>query len=358
MVKKSQKTALFIGETQITDYVFDEVIDESEDIIILSSGESICWYNKNTGTKIAEVNNVLAYEWCRYGIVVKKKSGYKLYSLDGKILLRQLYDRIEENGNYFELYKNGKKGLYDGNNRKIILNPEFDAIDIEPDYFIVNDNKKKGIYSKNGERIISVIYENIDMFYGNDNIFFITTTEEGKRAVYSLEGKIKIIVPLDHYYGISVMPEHYIIASSNGHSLYSHSGELLYNSAIYSERINQKVLVIGDFASKSAYSLLTGEKVIEDAQEIKVLYDMLLVIKNNKFGLYSNLGKEILACEYDYIIDTYLSGIVLARKQNQNYFYILTRNKLIRADLMKQNKITREILLFSDGKWRKISDFE
>ncbi len=355
--KTSKKMALFIGETQITDYVFDEIIDEKENIIIFSSEKTIFWYNKETGEKITEVKDVISYEWYKRGIVIKKKSGYKLYSFEGKSLLKQLYDLIEKNGEYFEVYKNGKKGIYDGDKHKFILKPEFDTIVIEPDYFFVKDNNKRGIYSKNGKRIVSVIYEYIDVKYTLEDIFFIPTLEDGRRKVYSFGGKE--IIPLDYYYNIDIMNRNYIITAGNRYNLYSHEGEILYESGLICERLNSKVIVVGDIYSKCAYSISTGKKIITDAQEIKLLYDdMLLVIKNDKFGVYSMDGKEILSCDYDNIIDTNLSRTLHAQKQDESYFYFIIEAKLFKADAMSRNRITGELSFLCDGKWVKSKDIK
>lgn len=354
LVSVSKKIALFVGERRVTDYVFDEVVDESEEIIILSSDTMIGWYNKKTGKEIIRVENFKETTLTNSGIIIYIDDKYSLYSLKGLPLLLD-YTYIENDGRYFILDEKGKKGLYDATKEKYILSTDFTDIDIQADYILVTRDNEKGVYSLEGKKIVPVIYSDIKVHFTYDDIFFVVKNEMEEKGVYSFDGERIVSVNCNR---IDFINEKYIIASTErGYNVISTAGELLQADAIYYEQMNSKVLIVGK-DKKTAYSLIKQEKIISGVSEIIDFKRMLLVLNDNKLGLYSYDGKELLPCEYNFITETIYPGILRLNRKGKISFYVIKDHKVIEAAAVKINNDDKGIMFMIDGIWHKYTDIK
>lgn len=352
-LRASQKIALFIDKKQITEYVYDEILGETDNTIVLSSDMMVAWYDKNTGKEIHKLENLVGISWYKHGIIVNTAvNKYSLYSLDGSLLLLD-YTFMCDCGKYFTVYIDKKCGLYDAEKKQMIIPVDFDNIHIEPDYILVTQENKEGIYSSDGNKIVPVIYQNIRVEFNRGDIFFVVTNDINEKGVYSYEGKgiIPVMCNMIHF----ITNKYIIVSTKNGYRLYSGTGEVLYKNVSYYQRLNSHVLIIGDM-TKTAYSLKNGTEIVSNVLDIIDFQDMLLVIENNKIGLYSYEGKELLPCEYNYISETDFSGIFRLNISGSTQFYIIDDKKIIAADAVKQDEATKEMLFLIYNRWLKYRD--
>jgi len=187
-VKAVIRIALFIGDKQITDYIFTEVIYRSEKTIILEANDTLFWYDMNSGEKLAEVKNIQKYVKLNNGHLAIKIGGlYGVYSNSGEMILPCEYSYISlysiANKGHIKVFLDNKQGIYSTEYNKFIIPIEFDNVtSFSPGYYKVKNNNLVGIYSYMGEKIIDAEYYNISISGISD--YYIVTNEDGNLGLY------------------------------------------------------------------------------------------------------------------------------------------------------------------------------
>jgi len=85
---------------------------------------------------------------------------------------------------------------------------------------------------------------------------------------------------------------------------------------------------------------------------------MLLVLNDNKLGLYSYDGKELLPCEYNFITETIYPGILRLNRKGKISFYMVRDKKVIEADDVKINNDNSGVMFMIDGSWHKYAEIK
>ena len=74
---------------------------------------------------------------CKGGFIVKKELGYGLYSSEGKELLSDNYDAIEQIvPSFYRIYHKGKYGVYFSKKRKMIIPIKYSWVDIDEEGYL------------------------------------------------------------------------------------------------------------------------------------------------------------------------------------------------------------------------------
>ena len=202
----------------------------------------------------------------------KKDGKFGLISLDGKEITKPIYDDIQS-----LKYKEGQ--------------------------ILVKKDGKFGVINQKGQNLIPIKYDDItgDGFY---------TEEKG----YTLSGYIVCIKTQDGYrYG-------YI----------NYTGKVLLDTK-YSEiyRINQlenKKDIYLVARKDGKYGVTKNKKITIEFENQNIEYNskeqLLIIEKNNKFGIYNLDGKQILEKRYS---DINFEGIYIHSKINEENFYFDTK---------------------------------
>ena len=160
-VELSNKFALLLEGKRLTDYIFDEVICDKNDVLILKAGDSIFWFDAKTGEKLNKVAKVKSYIVSSEYSVICKGSLYGAYSYDGKNILPNEYEEIKtfKDSDYAVVTKGGLKGVFSLKNSKWIIPIEYDDILLQGNWFNYWEVRKGfnniGAYTYNGEKIES-----------------------------------------------------------------------------------------------------------------------------------------------------------------------------------------------------------
>ncbi len=217
-------------------------------------------------------NNPFEKEVLKY----KKDGKFGLISLDGKVITKPIYDEIQS-----LKYKEGQ--------------------------ILVKQDEKFGVINKKGQNLIPIKYDDItgDGFY---------IEEKG----YALSGYIVCIKMQDGYrYG-------YI----------NYTGKVLLDTK-YSEiyRINQlenKKDVYLVARKDGKYGVTKNKKTTIDFENQNIEYNskeqLLIIEKNNKFGVYNLDGKQILEKRYSEIN---FEGIYIHAKINEDDLYFDTKGNQV-----------------------------
>ena len=266
---------------------FGNVIIEPEyyDIIIPNPSKDvfICLYNYNEELDTYDTK-ILNSE---------KKEIYTDYEDISAIELQESMTEAQYEKNVLKYEKNGKWGLLSIEGKKI-SEANYDYIENcgKEGYLLVSKNEKYGILNLKGKELIKVEYDIIlnDNYYDDDNNYLYSgyivgnKTDEGYKYGYI------------NYAGKTIL-------------------KIEYNKV---NRVNEiqegkNVYLIAEKLGKAG--LTKNKKQLLDYENQSIVYDELnkvfITEKNEKFGLFSKDGKEILNTEYDniFIEGTYINAV-------------------------------------------------
>ena len=153
-------------------------------------------------------------------------NGYEYYNKEGKQAIKEnfkyasVFDkngiaRVSKDGtNYYLINEKGKK-----------ISDEYKSINNYDAYYLVSNEKGlKGVIDKKGKTIIETKYASINIKELRDSYYAITSSENGKYALYNLDDK-KLVKESKHQISIS---EHYIKVSGNKTSYYTYKDKLIF----------------------------------------------------------------------------------------------------------------------------------
>lgn len=223
------------------------------------------------------------------------------------------------------MLKNNKYGAINLN-RKVIIPFEFDNISLYlKNTYLVEKNNLRGLYNSNGIQLLSCRFNSIKPI--GDNSFIVK--KDGEVGV--IKKNDKIIIPISFKSIISKSDSRlYIIKNKNNKSaLYSKDGKQIIpfefdNISFYN---NNNLL----FARNSKYALATNAYNLNNLK----FYDNImkfgsgyLVINNNKQGLLSNLGNEVIPCKYDDLKFINNSVVGVSKTEKKYAFFSYKGEKL------------------------------
>ena len=153
-------------------------------------------------------------------------NGYEFYNKEGKKVIQDSFkyaSSFDENG-LARVSKNGSS-YYLINEKCKKISDEYLSISAYEDYYLVTNKKQlKGVIDKKGKKIVPTKYHTVNIKELRDTYYAITSTEEGKYALYDL-GKDKLIKETKHQITIN---ENYIKVSGNKTSYYTYKDKLIF----------------------------------------------------------------------------------------------------------------------------------
>jgi len=213
-------------------------------------------------------------------ILIEKNNKYELISFHGKKLFKSIFDDVMNEGSFIIFEKNGKYAVSNYNNLSKIIKNKKDKLKFIFDDYELIEKKALICFSKDGEELLD---ENLNIII-----------KKSKQNIY----------PID---------KGWIVKSDSGYQIYSHIFDFKFSTQFDMIQNNKKYISGKKNDKWEVYSLLNGEKILEDYDSIKLVTDSVIWIRNqNEVKLYFSNKKEIL-------IDTSSVLNILRANQNPNH---------------------------------------
>lgn len=274
-----------------------KILNSNNEEIFTEYEEVTCIALKNLITEVPYEKSVLKY---------KKDGKYGLIDFDGKVIVKPIYDEID---NF--LYKEGE--------------------------LLVKKEDKYGVINIKGTVLIDVKYDSVsgdgyyceDSKYKKDGYIVSLKTEDGYRYGYiDYTGKQLLKIEYNNIYRINNIDnaeDIYLVAEKNGQA-----------------------------------GLMKNEKQILNHQYQSMEYDdqneLLILEKNKKYGVSRLNGNSVLGIDYSTIT---LEGIyIYTEKDKQTYIYDLNGNKqkeIIYKNIIKVDDTDYSITVDNNGKYGLIN---
>lgn len=236
---------------------------------------------------------------------VKLNGKYGIVYRDSTVILKPIYDSIENAGNrYFIVRINGKLGLYNFYDNKWEIVPSLDKIYLTTNnYYIARRNNKYGIYSGDKQDwALDLSYDIID--FANNNFYVRQYGYDG-----ILNQFLEVVIPLvydeiefdedrniyyvmqNNLWGVTDLYGNYILKP-----IYQDISEIFYNSKFvgYIAKFNSKYGIIDEDNKLVAWHVYDKIERISEYDD-----EFLKVKRNDKFGVLRYDGKSILRCKLD-----------------------------------------------------------
>lgn len=258
---------------------------------------------------------------------VKKDGKYGLVDNDGNIILKEEYTEIKSNNksmwedknlqNGYKIKKMGSNGPIEGfatEKGKIIVPVKYESVEKQEipskDYFVVvQEQGKKGLY-KNNRQILRSEYQEISST--KNNLIF---KRYGKYGMTNLDGKEVIgqrflgYVPLKDYVVFSNEDKEYAF-DKNGNMI----GKGMYK--IIEVVADGNYIICENYAGERVVIDRKGDEVVND-KLLDVLYafdDVFIGVKETGYGAYSVKKGNIINCEYEYLNKVIGTKILISSK--------------------------------------------
>lgn len=274
-----------------------KILNDKEEILFTEYEEVSCIALKNIITEVPYEKSVLKY---------KKDGKYGLIDFEGKVIVKPIYDEIDN-----LLYKEGE--------------------------LLVKKEDKYGVINIKGTVLIEIKYDSIssdgyysaDSKYRKDGYIVSSKTEDGYRYGYiDYSGKQLLKIEYNNVSRINNIEndeEVYLVAEKNGQA-----------------------------------GLIKNDKQILNHQYQGIEYDdrneLLILEKNKKYGVSKLNGNSILGIDYSSIT---LEGIyIYAEKDSQTYIYDLNGNKqttIKYKDIIETDTEEYSITVDNNGKYGLIN---
>lgn len=244
-------------------------------------------------------------------VVVQKGSKLGVLTINGKWILKPVYDSIDTRNPFQWIVKRGgKRSLFTFEGFQLPF--RFDmAFSMDGNYFSVVNNGRWGIYSKREDSlVVPCIYQNMDYCYGCESKGdYCFAEKSSKWGVINFKNKMVLPFEYDH--------QHWNMRSDEWvYCLYKKGKQLVIN-------LNTKQI------DTFRYTKVSDEDTTDLAQGFK------RIKKEDKYGLTNSEGKLILDYNYDFIrydADTlgfYLPSPYIAINQNNLWGVADTTGKII-----------------------------
>ncbi|QCX37179.1 WG repeat-containing protein [Aureibaculum algae] len=246
---------------------------------------------------------------------VKENGFYGILSADGEELLPIKYDQINyyQQENWFLITKNGVDNIIYSNGKNVFGN-KFTSVSKLDYYFkfiLVEKNGKFGIVDKTGNDITPISFDAVDKNY-NGNFFIIK--QNGKWGLYNIVFKKFLIEP--SYDNVKMLSNnYYLLQSQNKKTLV----DILHNKKVdftpYDEvnnYISKNIAVVKVDGLRGAVNIDSGKLIIPTK------YNYLDVNSNY---IKASLPDNRLSDIYNYDGDPIYTDVSFIKSLNNNYNY-------------------------------------
>lgn len=203
-------------------------IDEDNYVTRNNSTYKLEFYKKGKKVKTMDASLSSIGKMHNDMYVLYVDNAYEFYGIDGKKAIKESYKyassfdknnlaRVSEDGiTYYLINEKGKK-----------IGNEYSSITNYEDYYLVSDKDGlKGIINKKGKVILDTKFYSINIKQIRDKYYAITSTKDGKYALYNLE-KGKLVKESS---GTITISDHYVkVSKNNKASYYTYKGKLIYS---------------------------------------------------------------------------------------------------------------------------------
>ena len=321
---------------EINDTQADKIdsVYETDKITILKIGKKFAIYDKETDSMVFEpiIDEISAFNENEYKVKVGNLVGY--VNIENKNNFLTNYDDIILFGNYIKTIKENKYGLID-NKSNIILKPIYDKV---------------GIFYNDGKEYISAKYDGKYKLYQNtgkiipEKDLYVVLNDQASLLAMNLKPELKkykydnaqIFQDTDTKYEIEEIniPEIRKTESTNEDITSEDNEPDIESNNQFT--IDNKTFILVKKDNKFGINTLKGEEILPPIYDNIVIVNLtkdyntntFWAIKNNVFSEYS-LNGEILAEQVYDKINIYRYGNVYSYNKNNNIWDLRCNGKLI-----------------------------
>lgn len=345
---------------QKTDFVFDEIIVTSR--VLNNQNETTFWQNglilvkKNgqTGYLNKDLKEIISFGKYHSGegfnqkrlAIVSKNSLYGIINEFGKEIIKTEYDTIEHPVEYYnesDIFVGQKKSyfvLFDEKGNKVadkIKEFHFDGCQFQNEYKKIYQIKSldglSGVIDNKGNSMIPCIYEEIEDFHGDNNT---VVKYKGKFGIIASNNNI--VYPIDNDYIDSWKEsDYYIISKKQKTGMLDKNLKLVLNfdyqdlSPCQYDNNNRFIAKQNDkygVINKNGNIIIPFEySEMSNWVEYGPGKNYHFVTKNNKKGLITKEGKDVITPIYESLFYHNAETIILSK--NKKYGVVTLQNKVV-----------------------------
>ena len=336
--------------------------DEEKNIKVLNSKKENI-FNEYDNLEPVEGNRKDTENQYRPVLRFKKDDKYGLINLDGKEIVKPIYDEIKAVDNDFNNYKvkkDGKYGLVD-NSGNIILKEEYTEIksnnksmwedkNVQNGYKIIKmgaNGPIEGFATKKGKIIVPVKYESVEKQEIPSEDYFVAVQEQGKKGLYKNNRQIlrseyqeisstknNLIFKRYGKYGITnldgkeiigqrflgyvPLKEHVVFNNEDKEYVFDKNGNMIGKGMykVIEVVADGNYIICENYAGERLVIDRKGDEVVND-KLLDVLYafdDVFIGVKETGYGAYSVKNGNIINCEYEYLNKVVGTKILISSK--------------------------------------------
>lgn len=336
--------------------------DEEKNIKVLNSKKENI-FNEYDNLEPVEGNRKDTENQYRPVLRFKKDDKYGLINLDGKEIVKPIYDEIKAVDNDFNNYKvkkDGKYGLVD-NSGNIILKEEYTEIksnnksmwedkNVQNGYKIIKmgaNGPIEGFATEKGKIIVPVKYESVEKQEIPSEDYFVVVQEQGKKGLYKNNRQIlrseyqeisstknNLILKRYGKYGMTnldgkevigqrflgyvPLKEHVVFNNEDKEYVFDKNGNMIGKGMykIIEVVADGNYIICENYAGERVVIDRKGDEVVND-KLLDVLYafdDVFIGVKETGYGAYSVKNGNIINCEYEYLNKVIGTKILISSK--------------------------------------------
>ena len=165
------RKSLYIGDKQITDFAYDDVIEMKDCIVMVNNSADkhfITLISTSRAQIIKNINCVAEYKCSNNVLCVKysKNDLWYVFLEDGNPLSIEKFDDVIPTPAGIIVQNGNKMGVY-SKQRKLVIPISYDSIIYVNGMFEVTNESLIGLYSKEGKCIVPIKYEHIEEIENN-----------------------------------------------------------------------------------------------------------------------------------------------------------------------------------------------
>lgn len=297
-----------------------------------------------------EYESIENLQLCEGIFLIKKNDKYGIINLNGTVIIKPAYDSIVSDGYYNDEdgYKkagfivsnktdNGYRYGYINNTGKLYLNSEYNSVarilkDDKNIKLIASKDGKYGLYNNN-KKIINEEYQSLEY---DENSDLLIIEKNKKYGMADLDGKI-IIEPENN--SIEIKGIYIYAKQALENKVYDKLGNkvnISFNKSIYeTENDNYRISTLEN--NEITYYGIVDKNgntlVSEKLQYIEYAFGTYFIAKNedNKYGIINSNGKEVVDYKYSFLQKVKGKNIVQAVDNTTGVtdFYSSNLNKLL-----------------------------
>ena len=233
---------------------------------------------------------------------IKKNDKWELYKINGKRIKKAQYDDISEyndSNDFFVVRIGNQTGVLDKKGKEVVA-CKYDKIELTQNYIVAEKNKLKGVLDKKGKEMIPFKYDFIKEL--NQNLFKIEINSQygiiDKAGTEIIPCIHKTILIRDFKDGKA------FICSDEGCSIINEKGEKIKDLSCKNIQKPEDgfAMMWSEFRKKGVVSQL-GQEILPCKYETVIMgSDKAFAVKlENKWTIFDNTGKEIIANKYQNI---------------------------------------------------------